>query len=102
MAKSKKQEGTEKQAAATAKSQPAKKTATRKSEDTAKATSPGPAKKAPTRKAPKARSATPLNPLVDTSLAAAAAARMVANRDRLSGTESRGGSGLIKHLKDSL
>jgi hypothetical protein len=27
---------------------------------------------------------------------------MVANRDQRSGTESRGGSGLIKHLKESL
>jgi len=41
-------------------------------------------------------------PLIDTSLAAAAAAKMVANRDRLSAGENRGGSGLIKQLKDSL
>ena len=41
-------------------------------------------------------------PLIDTSLAAAAAAKMVVNRDRLAAGENRSGSGLIKHLKDSL
>lgn len=44
-------------------------------------------------------------PLIDTSLAAQAAAKMVANRDRLAKSEpgdKRGGGSLIKQLKEGL
>ena len=75
--------------------------AARKPEQTAaKAAGPATTKKAAAKKAPPARSTG--TPLIDTSLAAAAAAKMVANRDRLSGSEARGSSGLIKQLKDTL
>jgi hypothetical protein len=66
----------------------------------AKAGSSAAARKSAGRKSPQAGSIG--TPLIDTSLAAAAAAKMVANRDRVSGGENRGGSGLIKQLKDTL
>jgi hypothetical protein len=99
MAKSKKQEAAQEQPAEAAKTKTAKKSAGNKAEG---ATSAGSAGKAVSRKGPSSGSASPSVPMVDTSLAAAAAARMVANRDQRSGGESRGGSGLIKHLKDTL
>ena len=100
MAKSKKEPAAG-QPAETPKPQAAKTPAAKKSQGTTAAAPAASAKKMPVRKGPKAGA--PSVPLVDTSLAAAAAARMVANRDLLSNTESRGSSGrLVKHLKDTL
>lgn len=71
--------------------------AAKKAEPSSAKPAGGAARKAAPRKAAPAGA-----PLIDTSLAAAAAAKMIANRDRLAGSENRGGSGLIKHLKDTL
>lgn len=68
---------------------------------------PAPAAKAAGKKAasPKKKSApaTPVGtPMIDTSLAAAAAARMVANRDLLNATGPKKESGSFKQLKENL
>ena len=83
------------------KAKPAARAAAKKPEATAaKAKTPAAGKRPAAKKGPPAGSTGA--PLIDTSLAAAAAAKMVANRDRLMAGENRGGSGLIKQLKDSL
>ena len=79
-------------------SKPAGRTAAKKAEQAAaKASGTTTGKRAVAKKAPPAGT-----PLIDTSLAAAAAAKMVANRDRMSAGENRAGSGLIKQLKETL
>lgn len=60
------------------------------------------AKKAPPAAKKSARPATGAAPLIDTSLAAAAAAKMVANRDLLTGAGEKRESGSFKQLKESL
>lgn len=69
-----------------------------------------PARKSAAKRAPAAKkSAKPATgaapaaaPLIDTSLAAAAAAKMVANRDRLNAAGEKRESGSFKQLKESL
>lgn len=70
-------------------------------ESTAPKSEAAPAKKAPKAKKPAAAPAIP--PLIDTGLAAAAAARFVANKDVLdTGAPSSGESSSFKHLKDQV
>ncbi|HEY2586918.1 MAG TPA: hypothetical protein VGI81_14325 [Tepidisphaeraceae bacterium] len=68
-----------------------------------------PAREPAAKKAPAAKkstkttaSAAPAAPLIDTSLAAAAAAKMVANRDLLNAAGEKRQSGAFKQLKESL
>lgn len=62
------------------------------------------AKKAPAAKktAKSAATSAPSAPLIDTSLAAAAAAKLVANRDMLNASGEKRESGAFKQLKESL
>lgn len=75
----------------------------------AEKTEAAPAKKPAAKKAPAAKKsaktaagAAPAAPLIDTSLAAAAAAKMVANRDLLNAAGEKRESGAFKQLKESL
>jgi hypothetical protein len=75
----------------------------------AEKTEGAPAKKPAAKKAPAAKKsaiaavgAAPAAPLIDTSLAAAAAAKMVANRDVLNAAGEKRESGAFKQLKESL
>ena len=96
MAKKKDAETSKGQSKPESKAKPAAQAARKPPQSPAKAAGAA-GKKAMAKKAPPTGA-----PLIDTSLAAAAAAKMVVNRDRLAAGENRGGSGLIKHLKDSL
>jgi hypothetical protein len=60
------------------------------------------AKKAPAAKKGAKPAGAPAAPLIDTSLAAAAAAKLVANRDRLAPGGEKRESGAFKQLKESL
>lgn len=106
MAKSKKQEHAGTGAAgAAAKTKAAQKPATER-DAASGAAAPVGKKSAPAPKKPAKAPARPATmPLIDTSLAAQAAAKMVANRDRLAQSEAgekREGGSLIKQLKQSL
>lgn len=103
MAKSKKQGRPGTDAANETAAQSARPPTARKTEASAGA---GPAARKPAaKKAAKPVAPRPAAPLIDTSLAAEAAAKMVANRDRIGSSEigeKREGSSLIKQIKQSL